>query len=152
MQDKHNNDEPKVHLDYVRIPLKMMQSGLFKVEACLVYSYMLNRYRYFVELAKTKNRLPEYHESISSIAKQVSVSESTVKRALKLLKQQEYIEYKLIRKGTSFNNTYTVYDKYNIYRDKQVKTPIQTASTKQIETDDRPLWMRDDFDDTNLPF
>lgn len=152
MQDKQNNDEPLVHLDYVRIPLDMLRCGNFTTDACIVYSYMLNRYRYFLELAKTRHKQPEYYESIPSISKQTGTSERSIKRILKLLRQEGYLHYNLTRKGASFNNTYTVYDKHNIYQDKGVKTPIQTISTKQNAIDDRPLWMRDDFDDTNLPF
>lgn len=137
-------------LDYVRIPLKMMQTGNFKAEACLVYSYMLNRYRYFTELAKSRHKHVEYYESIPAMSNQISVSESTIKRSLKVLKQYGYIEYQLTRRGNSFNNSYTVYDKHNIYQNKQTTV---LGSPKQSQTEDtRPLWMRDDFDETDLPF
>lgn len=139
-------------LDYVRIPLKMMQTGNFKTEACLVYSYMLNRYRYFTELARSRHKPVEYYESIPAMSQQISVSESTIKRSLKVLKQHGYIEYQLTRRGASFNNSYTVYDKHNIYQNKQPPVP-SLPTPKQSQTEDaRPLWMRDDFDDTDLPF
>lgn len=139
-------------ISYVRIPMQMLRTGKFTTDACIVYSYMLNRYRYFLALAKTRNKQPEYYESIPSISKQTGTSQRSIKRVLKLLRQEGYLHYNLTRKGASFNNTYTVYDKHCIYQDKQTQAPTVAVSTKQPEIDDRPLWMRDDFDDTNLPF
>lgn len=134
-------------LGYVRLAVQMLQDPRFNTDTVVVYSFMLNRYRYFMELCKTRATTPEYYESMSGIAEGVGVSLSTVKRAVKRLKEHGYLESKLVRKANSFNNSYVVYDKHNIYADKADKPK---PSKQNITTDDRPAWMQEP--EENLPF
>lgn len=147
-------------LGYVRLPLQMLSDPEISSDACIVYSFMLNRYRYFVELAKTRCTAPEYYESIPAISERTKVPRRSINRILNVLREKGYIESKLIRKGTSFNNLYVVHDKHGIYSEPKTKIsvavhkPVSTATNVGMrlaqQIDDRPAWMKEP--DENLPF
>lgn len=104
---------------YFRLGLEMLQVG-FSVNHTALHGYMLNRFIFF------KQQNQEYFESQEILADALQISKRTVATLLSDLQEKEYIKALLVRKGKSFINVYTVYDKHNIY-------DVKATSTKKIK-------------------
>ena len=104
---------------YFRLSLEMLQVG-FSVNHTALHGYMLNRFIFF------KQQNQEYFESQEILADALQISKRTVATLLSDLQEKEYIKALLVRKGKSFINVYTVYDKHNIY-------DVKATSTKKIK-------------------
>lgn len=75
----------------------------------IVYSYMLSRYTWF------KSKGQDYFESQEAIMNAVHLSESTIKRSIKTLKEHGYLDVKSIRCQQFKKNVYVVLDKHGTY-------------------------------------
>lgn len=104
---------------YFRLSLEMLQAGL-SVNHTALHGYMLNRFLFF------KQQNQEYFESQEVLADALQISKRTVATLLSDLQEKEYIKAILVRKGKSFINVYTVYDKHNLY-------DVKATSTKKVK-------------------
>lgn len=106
---------------YFRLSLEMLQQG-FSVNHTALHGYMLNRFIFF------KQQNQEYFESQEVLADALQISKRTVATLLSDLQEKEYIKVVLVRKGKSFINVYTIYDKHNLY---EVK--VASTNTKKVK-------------------
>lgn len=108
-----------------------------------VHGFMLNRYNFFLSKATVKTD-DIYFESQKVIADILGLSEKTVNRAIQVLEKNGYLKYKLIHKGTSFKNSYVVYDINKII-------PVKTVSKPDVKVKPKHRFY-DDEGDSTLPF
>lgn len=105
---------------------------------------MLNRYNFFLANNKGKEK-DIYFESQAEIAKLINVSEKTVNRCIQTLKEKGYLTYKLIRRGTVFNNSYIVNDIHGISplveKPKEKVKPVVIPKKIKVNEDiEQPSW------------
>lgn len=93
---------------YFRLSLEMLHEGM-SINHTALHGYMLNRFLFF------KQQNQEYFESQEVLAEALQISKRTIATLLSDLHDKGYIKPVLVRKGKSFINVYTVYDKHNLY-------------------------------------
>ena len=94
-------------LKYIRLPLEMLDLDWATSADVVVYAFMLNRYNFFKGIGKS------YFENIDDIALGSRQSVPTVKRTVKKLQENKFIEVTKVKSKIGFSNSYTVKDVFN---------------------------------------
>lgn len=125
-------------LKYVRLPLEMLSEPWVANADIIVYAYMLNRFNFFKGLQKS------YYENIKDIAEGVKQDETTVKRAIKKLKDHSYLTVSKVKVGLGVSNSYDVVDVHSVMDAKPVNAATDKPRVK--------LKKLKEEDDDNLPW
>jgi len=130
------NKTEKTHqntLKYVRLPLEMLAEPWVANADIIVYAYMLNRFNFFKALQK------RYYENIRDIAEGVKQDETTVKRAIKKLKEHSYLTVSKVKVGLGVSNSYDVVDVHSVMDVKPVNAAVDKPKVKLKEDEDENL-------------
>jgi len=124
-------------LKYVRLPLEMLSEPWVANADIIVYAYMLNRFNFFKGLQKN------YYENIKDIAECVKQDETTVKRAIKKLKEHSYLTVSKVKVGLGVSNSYDVVDVHLVLDVKPANTAtdkpkVNLKKLKEDEDDNLP--------------
>lgn len=124
-------------LKYVRLPLEMLSEPWVANADIIVYAYMLNRFNFFKGLQKN------YYENIKDIAEGVKQDETTVKRAIKKLKEHSYLTVSKVKVGLGVSNSYDVVDVHLVLDVKPANTAtdkpkVNLKKLKEDEDDNLP--------------
>ena len=109
-QEKHSKDTT-----WLRLPLVLLQQKELSLSAKVIYSYMLQRFMFFV-----KAQEGVYFESQETIAASCGVSRKTVNESIQSLVALKYISYTKNNKGTC---SYVVKDTFKVYKAGKVSLP-----------------------------
>lgn len=93
-------------LRYVMLPLEMLDKEWATSADVVIYAFMLNRFMFFKQLGNP------YYENIEDIAKGSRQGVATVKRCIKKLQENGYIDVSKIKVKTGHSNSYVVKDIY----------------------------------------
>lgn len=105
--DNKNEQTTQNTLKYIRLPLEMLDLEWATSADVVVYAFMLNRHNFFKNIGKS------YFENIDDIALGSRQSVATVKRTVKKLQENKFIEVTKVKSKIGFSNSYTVKDVYN---------------------------------------
>jgi hypothetical protein len=96
-------------LDSFTFVAKLIDEYEVALGFAVVYSYMLCKFTWF----RTQGR--QYYESQEKIAEGCRVSSMTVKKAIKWLSSNGFIDVSKKKGALYYNNQYFVHDKYSVY-------------------------------------
>lgn len=100
--------EVKDKFIYFVVPVQMIKLSWASPSCVLVYSYMLNKYQFFMSRG-----LP-YYENQETIAAALNMSERTVRSSISLLAQKEFLYIYRQKVATGYSNSYRVENKFNL--------------------------------------
>lgn len=120
----------KTKFTHLITPTKMYDLEWATLATITIYSYMLNKYLFF------KSKGNEYYESEVQIGLFLNLTSKSVQRAIKLLKEHSFLDYKLVHKGTSFVNVYVVNDVFGLYSENKTNTNSHYARLEEQECDE----------------
>jgi hypothetical protein len=95
-------------LKYVRFPMEMLSLNWATSSDAIVYAFMLNRYTFFRSIDKP------YFENLEDVATGSRQSIATVKRSIKKLQINGFIDIRKIKVFVGCSNNYTVNDIFGI--------------------------------------
>ena len=105
--DNKNQQDNQNSLKYIRLPLEMLDLDWATSADVVVYAFMLNRHNFFKGIGKS------YFENIDDIAMGSRQSVATVKRTVKKLQENKFIEVTKVKSKIGFSNSYVIKDVYN---------------------------------------
>jgi hypothetical protein len=100
--------EVKNKFIYFVVPVQMIKLNWANPSCVLVYSYMLNKYQFFMSRG-----LP-YYENQETIAEALGMSERTIRSSISLLAQKEFLYVYRQKVAAGYSNSYRVENKFNL--------------------------------------
>lgn len=126
-----NQAQDKSKLDSFRFVAKLIDDYDAPLGYVVVYSYMLCKYSWFKSQGKF------YYESQEKIAEGARLSAMTVKKAVKWLSANNFIEVSKKKGALYYNDQYVVEDKYGIYSKIQNKPTQKKLFIEELADDDQ---------------
>ena len=105
--DNKNKQAEQTALKYIRLPLEMLDLEWATSADVVIYAFMLNRFNFFRKIGK------DYFENIEDIAIGSRQSVATVKRTVKKLNDNHFIQITKVKSKIGFSNSYIVNDIFN---------------------------------------